>query len=456
MTEPASGKKPAIGIRAAFTGAPLPVKIVLVGVFINKLAGFLSLFIVLYLTYKGYSTEQAAFALSAYGAGAVVGVFAGSTLASRLGARNATVIGTTGTFVIMGAWIYLPSYPMLLVAAVLAAMAGQLYRPAAATLLSDLTPDDAQVMTFALYRFGLNLGATVAPLLGLGLFYLAGHRYDLVFWGEALIALCYAVLALVALPPKGQTSELKTTADMQKDPAPQPSRPEAGRWSSGYLAMLRDWRYALYLLAIGVHAAVYVQYLSTLPLDIKLAGISIKWYTLAVSLNGLIVIAFELLVTKVTQSWPMRLSIGLTLALLGVGVAMYGLPFGPAVILGGTLVWSLGEIIGGPATFAYPGIVAPPKLKSYYIGSFQFMFGLGTAVGPAIGGFLLIRFGHAVWPVIALGSAIATVLVLIAVRSGKPAASSGGPAESGAEAAPGAEDDVVIPGQVIVDEPEPN
>ena len=78
---------------------------------------------------------------------------------------------------------------------------------------------------------------------------------------------------------------------------------ESRRWSPLYLRMLRDWRYTLYLLAIGVHSAVYVQYLSTLPLNIKAAGIAISWYTLAIALNGLIVIAFELLVTKVTQSW---------------------------------------------------------------------------------------------------------------------------------------------------------
>ena len=68
-------------------------------------------------------------------------------------------------------------------------------------------------MTFALYRFGLNLGATVAPLLGLGLFYLAGHQFDLVFWGEALIALCYAVLAWVALPPKAKDQDRQQKSD---------------------------------------------------------------------------------------------------------------------------------------------------------------------------------------------------------------------------------------------------
>jgi predicted MFS family arabinose efflux permease len=399
-----------VGVRAAFLEASLPVKVVLLGVLVNRLGGFLNLFIVLYLTSKGYSAEQAAAALSAYGAGAVVGVLVGSTLATRLGPRNATVISMSGTCLIMGAWLYLPSYPVLLVAAFVVAMISQLYRPASAILLSDLTADDRQVMTFALWRFGLNLGATVAPLLGLYLYYLDGQRYDLVFWGEALIALSYAVLAWIALPRKAKDKQQAQKEQRASDPA------ESGRWSSGYPRMLRDWRYVLYLIAIGLYSAVYVQYLSTLPLDIRAAGIGIEWYTLAVSLNGAVVIAFELLVTKVTQSWPMRLTIALTFALVGVGVALYGLPFGPAVILSGTLVWSLGEIIGGPSTIAYSAMAAPGKLKGYYIGGFQFMFGLGTAVGPAIGGWLFVRLGHGVWPVLALGSALGTALVLIAVR----------------------------------------
>ena len=70
--------------------------------------------------------------------------------------------------------------------------------------------------------------------------------------------------------------------------------------------------------------------------------------------------------------------------LLGVGVAIYGLPMAPVVIITGTVVWSLGEIIGGPAVFAYPAIAGPPDLEGRYIGSFQFMYGLGSAVGPLV------------------------------------------------------------------------
>jgi MFS family permease len=185
----------------------------------------------------------------------------------------------------------------------------------------------------------------------------------------------------------------------------------------GYLAVLRDGRYALFLVAILIHSAVYVQYLSTLPLTVHATGLQVFWYTLAVSLNGFIVIAFELLTTKVTQRWPRRVPIALMFVLLGVGIAIYGLPMAPAVIIAGTVVWSLGEIIGGPTAFAYPAIAGPEHLRGRYIGSFQFVFGAGTALGPLVGGWLFIQIGQAVWPVLAIGPLIATICALIAVRS---------------------------------------
>ena len=396
-TEPAEK----VAVLASFREAPLAAKTLLVGVLINRLSGFLNIFLVLFLTSRGYSTGQATLALGTYGGGAIAGALAGGALASRLGARNATVISMAGTSVLLAALLYLPSYPLILVAVSLASLAAQVYRPASATLLSDLTPQRRQVMIFAMYRFGLNLGATIAPLLGLALYNLSNHTYTLVFWGEAVIAFGYAVLAWIALPARSSTSATDT---------------ESTKDTGGYRALLRDRRYTFYLIATFCHAAVYVQYLSTLPLDVQAGGLPIFWYTLAVSMNGFIVIAFELPVTRFTQAWPLRVTIGLALGLLAVGVAFYGLPLAPAVILGGTLIWSLGEIIGGPSMFAYPGITAPPKQKGYYIGGFQFMFGLGTAAGPVLGGWLFIHLGHHVWPVIALGSVLATLLALAAVN----------------------------------------
>ena len=392
------------GIWRTFSESPTAVKAIFCGVFVNRLGAFLSIFLVLFMTSKGRSSAEASFALGAYGAGGVLGVLIGGMLADRLGARNATVVSMSSSAVLIASLLYLHDYLVLLAAVALCGLVSQIFRPAIATLLSELTPESRQVMIFAMYRFGLNLGTTAAPLLGFALYHLDNEHYTLLFWGEALVAVAYAALALVALPRRKRAG---AEAGGGRPAAP----------AGSYLTVLRDRRYLVFLIAAFFNAAVYVQYLSTLPLDVKAEGVEIFWYTAAVALNGLIVIAFELPLTKTSQHWPFKILVGLGFGLVGLGVLSYGLPLGPAVIILGTLIWTLGEVVGSPAVFAFPAMAGPAHLKGRYIGSFQFMFGLGTAVGPMAGGALFTALGHRIWLVIALASVVATSLGVAAVHT---------------------------------------
>ena len=390
------------GIWVTFKESPLAVKAIFGGVFVNRVGGFLNIFLVLYLIAEGHSASEAALGLGSYGMGGVLGVLIGGMLADRLGARNATVLSMSSSAVLIASLLYLHDYLVLLVAVGMVGLVSQIFRPASATLLSELTPESRQVMIFAMYRFGLNIGATAAPLLGFALYNLDHQRFTLLFWGEALVALVYAVLALVALPRR--TRRVDTTA-------------AAAEPAGGYLDVLRDRRYVLYLIATLLNAAVYTQYLSTLPLDVKAEGVPIFWYTFAVALNGILVIVFELPLTKISQKWPLKVTIGLAFGLVGLGVGCYGLPLGPAVIILGTLIWTTAEVIGAPTVFAYPAMAGPAHLKGRYIGSFQFMFGLGSAVGPMVGGALFTQLGHRVWLVLALGGFLAAPFGMAAIRT---------------------------------------
>jgi MFS family permease len=392
---------------ATYRASPLAVKTILLGVLLSRLGGFLNIFVVLYLTSRGYSAQQAGSALSAYGAGAIVGSFVGGTLAIRLGARISTVVSMACTAVLTVALLYLPNYGLLLLAIVLVSMAAQLYRPAATTLMSELVPAGQQVMIFALYRFALNLGTTAAPLLGFGLYYLGHQHYLLLFWTEGAVALLYAVLATAAIP-----------ARVRHVNTGQPASPSS---AAGYRAMARDRRYLRYLLGSLLNVVVYTQNLSTLPLDVKANHVPIFWYTFALTLNSVMVIAFEIPLTKVVQTWSIRVPVGLMFILVGLGMATYGLPLGPAVVIGGTLIWTVGEVIGGPSVFAYPAIAGPARLRSSYISSFQFVFVAGTALGPALGAALFVHLGHRFWWTLAPVSVVAAYLAVTAIRT--PAAS---------------------------------
>ena len=418
-----------------FRESPLAVKTLLGGVVVNRLSAFLMVFLVLYMTSRGLTSGQAVVAVGVYGAGAIVGAVIGGALADRR-AKRTIVVSMASASVLTASLLFLPSYALLLAAIGLASLSAQVFRPAAATMLSRLTREDRQVMIFAMFRFGLNVGATLAPLIGFALYDLGHQRYTLLFWGEALVALAYAVLAWTTLPV-GRSPQDEQDGEGAPAEEARPAREQAPEPRGGYLAVLRDTRYALYLVANLFASAVYVQYLSTLPLNVSAAHVDVVWYTLAVSLNGFIVICFELLVTRVTQGWPRRWTIVGGRALIATGMAVYGLPIGPLVIIAGTVVWSLGEIISGPAIFSYPAIAAPASLKGRYIGSFQVTSGLGQAIGPVVGGWLFIHTGHLAWPLVAGGGLAACLLAMVAVR---PPAGGTSPAVRPAQGGAGAPD----------------
>ena len=191
--------------------------------------------------------------------------------------------------------------------------------------------------------------------------------------------------------------------------------------------MLADRRYVLFLLALVVNAAVYVQYLSALPVAMRAAGLATGWFSAMVALNGIIVITCELLVTKVVQRWPMRLVVMTGFALLGAGMATYAVPIGVAAFVIGTLIWSLAEIVAGPTIFAYPAVASPERLRGRYIGAANTMFGIGSATGSVAGLAIWNLVGDAVWWICGL----ACLLGLLAAGAGMRTPSTAGTEEAG-------------------------
>ncbi|MEP6695398.1 MAG: MFS transporter [Pseudonocardiales bacterium] len=400
-TAPASvpkTKKDDAGIWITLRQSTGPVRAMLLGILVNRLGGFLQTFLVLFLTHRGFSAVQAGVALGCYGAGSLLGILVGGALADRLGPRAGTLLSMLGTAGLLIVVLYVPNYPAMVLTVVTVGLVAQLYRPASATLLAELTPEHQQVMIFAMYRLAVNIGTTAAPVVGAALIAVS---YNLLFWAEAVAALLYAAIAAITLPRR-------------------PAHPQNTRAGTsperGYRAVLADRRYLAYLIGAFVNAAVYVQYVSTLPLTMRDAGLATVWYAAVVSLNGLIVITCELLVTKVVQRWLIRRVVAVGFILLGAGMSIYALPWRPAVFVIGTLVWTLAEITAGPTMFAYPGMVAPEGLRGRYIGAMQTAFSLGLAVGPPAGVLLYRAIGFDVWWCLGLACLIGAAIALPAMR----------------------------------------
>jgi predicted MFS family arabinose efflux permease len=223
------------------------------------------------------------------------------------------------------------------------------------------------------------------------------------------------VIALTALPAGRRAAE---PAESAEPGAPAGQAPRAGS-RSGYLALLGDRRYLVFLGAFFIFCIVYCQYTVVLPLAIVRAGLSIWWYGAAITLNAAIVVSCEVWATRFTQKWPARLAALSGFTLLAVGYGVYSIRMLPVFLVIGTLTWTLAEVTGAPTVYAYPGMVAPAELRGRYFGAMQSMYGLGSVVGPVLGVALFDHVGERVFAWAALVAVAGTVIVQLGMRSAR-------------------------------------
>jgi predicted MFS family arabinose efflux permease len=152
----------------------------------------------------------------------------------------------------------------------------------------------------------------------------------------------------------------------------------------------------------------------------KAAHLATFWYGAMVTLNSGIVIAFELMVTKVAQHWASRLAMMAGFALTGAGLATYALPGGLAIFFAGTTLWSLAECIKGPTMSAYPAQAGPERSRARYIAAAQSMYGIGSTIGPTAGVALWIVLGSHVWLVFGAVALTAIIPSWFGVRPRTP------------------------------------
>jgi predicted MFS family arabinose efflux permease len=367
-----------VGIAQTWRESPTAVKALLVGTFVNRFGGFLQIFLVLYLINRGFTATQAGAALGAYGAGSIAGMVVGGWMSDRITPRRTIVISMAVTAALVLAVLFLTNFVVILIAVAVLGAASQAYRPASTSMISQLTPPDRQVMIFAMCRLAINLGTTIAPLLGA---VLVAGSYGLLFVIEAVASIVFALIAAIALPG-GRTAASE----------------DSGVRHPSYLAVLADRRYLLFLVAMFATSVIYIQFFVTLPLTVRADGLSTLMYGSLVALNGLVVVTCELLVAKVVQRWPARVAVVGGVALTGLGMALYAPSWGLVGFVVATVVWTLGEVVGYPTLFfAYPAQAGPPELRGRYLGASNGVYGLGITLGPVVGVAVWNQMGDAMW-----------------------------------------------------------
>jgi hypothetical protein len=179
---------------------------------------------------------------------------------------------------------------------------------------------------------------------------------------------------------------------------------------------LHDRGYLAFLASVLLGSIVYVQYTVALPLKIRADGHPPALYSAVLTTSALVLILCELKLTTYVKRWrPFTAGAGGT-ALMGLGLAGYGLPLHSTVLLlASTVVFVFGVMISGPTMFAYPSTF-PPATRARYVAAHQAFFGLGLALGPTLGVLAWATLGNGVWWVCGAVGAVAAVCAGVGIR----------------------------------------
>ena len=380
--------------REAFRGLPREIWFLSFVLFINRSGTMVLTFLPLYLTRElGFDMVFAGHLLSVYGLGHLAGALIGGWLTDRVGPLRIQgwALATSG----LGFFVFefLRSPGGLLAITFLVATAAESFRPANGAALAAFAPPQLRTRAVALNRMALNLGFGVGPAVG---GWLATYDYAWLFRVDG--ATCMAASVLLVVLFRGRKPIVAASTD---DGADEPA--------TGH--PFRDRSLLAFLALSMVFTLLFFQGWSTYPIYMNdVYGFDEARFGLLLALNAVLILLFEMVLTRAGEGFaPLRLA-GLGALLYGLGLAI--LPLAPGVPLAviSVVVWTTGEMLFAP--FAGGWIVnrASDRHRGKVMGLYTMAWGLGFVIAPTAGMWIYRHWGGTtLW----LGVGVMAVLVAL-------------------------------------------
>ena len=363
------------------------------------------MFIVLYLTGRGYSAGAAGLVLGMSGLGKVLGNAVGGHLADKIGRRWTIALSALTTAGLTAIVPFLGPLSTIVATVGLIGVTSQIYRPAAAAVLIDsvAATNQHRLAAFGVFRFAMNVGAALGGVIG-GV--LASTSYVGLFLGNAAACLVFGLVMAVLL---------------RDDPRPRPDQVDVDRSADeevGYRHVLADRAMVRFLLMTVVAEFVYIQSTVGLPLHVSDVGLNERDFGLLIGLNGLLVLALELPITGAVSRYRPEYVRAIGNLVTGVGLALTGFMTDMVLLSVTVLIWTFGEMMNSSISQAYVGSLAPPRMIGRYQGLHGVAYTIGTGSGPLIGGAAYAIGPWALWALVAAAGLVSAQLCLPPRREG--------------------------------------
>jgi MFS family permease len=250
---------------------------------------------------------------------------------------------------------------------------GAVFQPVANAVVSDLLPKGKRLDGYAITRSAGNLGWAAGPAIG---GFLATSSYALLFAISSAITLFSGLIFLlflkvVRLERQKDRFRLSDIIAIKND---------------SYLAWHAVLVFLLYLVVAQLMAPFSVY-------TVEMIGISKSQLGYLYTLNGLLVVFFQIPITKLLSRFSLTSQLSWGAFLYVVGYSMVGMLIGFEYFVLAIAVVTVGEMFMSPPTLTLASRLAPPGRMGRYMGIIGFVMASGWSFGPLYGGVILDHFG---------------------------------------------------------------
>jgi MFS family permease len=320
--------------------------------------------------------------LALNGAVALFASFIAGPITDRFGRKGIMVVGLAGSgasYFLLSQASTLPAFALLLT---LRGFFQPLYRVGTNAMVSDLVEPEKRAEAFAWMRMSFNVGIAIGPAIG---GFIAVTSYSIGF------SIAAATLLLFSLVIAFFTQETMPRRDL-------PSTAKVPRFG-GYTDVLRDRKFLYFILSFTLFKICSTMLWVLLGVYAKQNyGILEHQYGLISATNALMVVFFQVGVTRITNRYPALpvLALGSLIYALGVGSIIFGDSFWDFWL--SYVIVTIGELIILPTANTFVANTAPVDKRGRYMSFFALAQGTSSSVAPLLGGILNDQIGpKAIW-----------------------------------------------------------
>ena len=346
-------------------------------VFIDRLGGFMLYpFFALYLTQKfdiGMATVGLLFAV--FSVTGMIGSALGGALTDRIGRKTvivASLILSSLSALGMG---LAPSIGIFIAVVVVVGTLSSIGHPAHEAVVADLLPPEKRAEGYGIIRVIFNMAVIIAPPMA-GL--LIAHSYLTLFIVDAVISLICAAIVVLGLPETKPQGHAHTEAESWK------------QTFAGYGRVFKDVPFIAFVGVTVLMTLVYMNMNSTLGVYLRdqhaVAAIN---YGALLSLNAVIVVAFQFWVTRKLEKYRPMLMMAAGSLLYAIGFALYGFVTGFTLFAIAMVIITIGEMVVSPFAQSVVASFAPEHMRGRYMAVFGLTWSLAFTIGPYFAGRIL-------------------------------------------------------------------